>query len=72
MHVEVWMCPDCRMVAATMGKPNENPMDFVARGRATHGEHSPDCKIDAIRFRSVVVSALTGDRVLWGPLAQNR
>jgi hypothetical protein len=70
VRVEVWMCPECRMVAATVEKPNEGTAQWLARTQAQHGEHSPDCDADALRFRGVVASAITGDRVLWGPVEQ--
>ena len=66
--VEVWICPDCRMVGATLQNLKEDPARMVARCGVQHSEHSPKCNTDALRFRSFVVTSITGDKVLFGPM----
>lgn len=68
LPAEIWRCPVCYVVGVLFQKENEQVEDFVRRSQVQHDEFSPGCKGQALRFRGVVISAVTGDRMLFEPI----
>lgn len=70
--IDVWMCPGCRMVGATVRRVNEQAHETVMRTGVLHSEASLGCDVDPLRFRGFVPGAITGDKIIWAPVERAR